>query len=348
MRLQDRSRKSGLKVVSTDEQHFRTIIARSTTSRLKEHFRTPAPWAVGAEITAVILALVILGLTTPGLYSTTNLLNLGNLATILGLATVGQTVSLLGEGLDLSVGAVAGMSFFALAQVSQGRNSQLAISLVVVFGLALAVGLLNAALVLLRGIPPFVATLGTLVLVQGVVVAWSQGVYQGSVPTRLQDLIAVHYGFVSLALLIFISLVISVGIILHFTLVGRWLYAIGLNPKAARHSGIPVKPVLAGTYVVCALFAATAGIMLGAYTGSVDPTAGQDLNLQSIAAAVIGGTSLFGGVGGAFGALGGTLLMTVALDVASLHGLSGQSQSLVTCLVLLAGSYVYLSRRQKG
>jgi ribose/xylose/arabinose/galactoside ABC-type transport system permease subunit len=99
--------------------------------------------------------------------------------------------------------------------------------------------------------------------------------------------------------------------------------------------------VRAVTYVISALLAALAGLLLGAYTGFVDPTAGQSLNLESVAAAVVGGVSLLGGRGRTLNAFAGVVLMTLVLNVGLLHGLSGQSQSIMTGLVLLLAAFLY-------
>ena len=125
---------------------------------------------------------------------------------------------------------------------------------------------------------------------------------------------------------------------------GLNLYATGLNEEAAVYGGVRVWRVRVVTYVASALFAALAGLLLGAYTGFVDPTAGKSLHLESVAAAVVGGVSLFGGRGGTWHALVGAALMTAVLNVGVLHGLSGESQSILTGLVLLVAAFAFSQR----
>ncbi len=298
-------------------------------------------------VAALAVALAVLGLTTPDFYNSGNLLNLGQVASVLGVVTVGQTLVLIGGGLDLSVGAMAGMAFFAIADISHGQNGRILPALAVTVGLALAVGLVNAGLVVWRRVPPFVATLGTLIVVQGVVSAWSHGVFQGSVPPHLRSISTSHVGPVSAALIVFLLVVVGASVLLRRSTFGLNLYATGLNEVAAKYAGVRVWQVRAATYVASALLAALAGLLLGAYTGFVDPTAGKSLHLESIAAAVVGGVSLFGGRGRALHALVGAVLMTTVLNVGVLHGLSGQSQSILTGLVLLVAAYVFSQRERR-
>jgi ribose/xylose/arabinose/galactoside ABC-type transport system permease subunit len=287
------------------------------------------------------VALVVLGTTTPNFFQTGNLLNLGQIAAVLGIVTIGQMLVMVGGGLDLSVGATAGLAFFTVARISDGENGRLPLAVAVTLALAVAVGLVNSVLVVLRNVPPFVATLGTLIVINGVVSAWSQGVFQGTVPEGLRAVSTTRLGPISVLLVVWLIVAIAAAVALRRSLFGRHLYATGLNEQAAVYAGIHVGRVRTGTYVLSALLAAVAGLMLGAYTGFVDPTAGRSLHLESIAAAVVGGVSLFGGRGGAIHAFAGAALMTLVLNIGLLHGLSGQSQAIMTGIVLLAAAYLY-------
>lgn len=287
------------------------------------------------------VALVVLGTTTPDFFQTGNLLNLGQIAAVLGIVTIGQMLVMVGGGLDLSVGATAGLAFFAVARISGGQDDRLPWALAVTLGLAVAVGLVNSVLVVLRHVPPFVATLGTLIVINGVVSAWSQGVFEGTVPEGLRIVSTTRLGPISIMVVIWLAIALAAAVGLKRSLFGRRLYATGLNEQAAAYAGIHVGRVRTGTYVLSALLAAIAGLLLGAYTGFVDPTAGRSLHLESIAAAVVGGVSLFGGRGGAIHAFGGAALMTIVLNIGLLHGLSGQSQAIMTGVVLLAAAYLY-------
>lgn len=295
--------------------------------------------AVATAVAAV--ALLALGLTTPGLFASGNLLNLGQVVSILGIVTIGQTIVMIGGGLDLSVGATAGLAFFATAAVSRGEDDRILVALLVTFGFAIAIGLVNALLVVQRRIPPFVATLGTLIVIEGVVSAWSHGVFQGSIPTGLRLLSTSHLGPISLSLVMLLLVTLFSGFLLARTVFGQHLYATGLNARAAAYSGVRTSRVLAATYVISAVLAALAGLVLGAYTGFVDPTAGQSLHLESVAAAVVGGVSLLGGRGRTLNGVLGAVLMTLVLNVGLLHGLSGEAQFVLTGVVLLIAALLH-------
>lgn len=304
------------------------------------------PWARRwPAVAAAAVAFVLLAVVVPGFYSVTNLDNVGQLVATLGAVAVGQLLVMLAGGIDLSVGATTGITLVAIATVSGGSDDRLPLAIAVCVAIGIAIGLINAALVVLRRVPPFVATLGTMILIQGVVTAWSGGALQGDVPSALRKVSTVNVGPVSLALAIFVALAVATAWLLTRSSFGRRLYAVGLNDRASGYAGIRVGAVRAATYVLSALAAVVAGLLLAGYVGYVDQYAGQDLHLQSIAAAVVGGVSLLGGRGTVVGAVLGAALMTIVLDVGLLEGLSGQTQSLLTGAVLLVAAFIYGTRR---
>jgi ribose/xylose/arabinose/galactoside ABC-type transport system permease subunit len=287
----------------------------------------------------------VLGVVLPAFYTVTNLDNVGQLIATLGAVAVGQLVVMLAGGIDLSVGATTSITLVAIASISHGSNGKLPLAIAACVGIGIAIGLVNAGLVVVRRVPPFVATLGTMILIEGVVTAWTGGALQGDVPPALRKVSTVNVGPVSLALAIFVVLAVAVAWLLLRSSFGRRLYAVGMNERASAYAGIRVGAVRAATYVLSALAAVVAGLLLAGYVGYVDQYAGQDLHLQSIAAAVVGGVSLLGGRGTVRGAVFGAALMTIVLDVGLLEGLSGQTQSLLTGAVLLVAAFVYGARR---
>jgi ribose/xylose/arabinose/galactoside ABC-type transport system permease subunit len=265
----------------------------------------------------------------------------GQVLAVLGLVTIGQMFTLVGGGIDFSVGATAGLTFFVVTNVSKGQDSGVPLALLVTLGLVLAIGAINSLLVVQRRIPAFVATLGTSILITGIMTAWSQGVFPFPVPTVVRQINTTHVGPISGSLVILIVAAVGAALVLRRTSFGQRLYATGLNDVAAEYSGVRVGMVRSATYFVSALFAALAGLVLASYTGFADAGAGATLHLQSVAAAVIGGVGLFGGRGGASNAVGGAILMTVVLNVGVLQGLPSRSEPIVTGVVLLIGAAVY-------
>jgi ribose/xylose/arabinose/galactoside ABC-type transport system permease subunit len=266
-----------------------------------------------APAAGVVAVLVIAAGTTPGLFERENLTLVMFLAGLIGVTAVGQTLVLLTGGIDLSIGAVIGLTTVIVATQTEGRGSALpgAIALAVLAGLA--VGLANAGLVLLRDVPPFVATFATFVLVQGSITAWTRGAPSGDIPDALAPIGADKLAGIPVPLWLFAALALVAAIVLGRTTAGRRLYATGANRRAASLSGVRTSRVIAGAYMVSALLAVVAGLIDAAYIGHVDAQLSRSLNLDSVAAAVIGGVALTGGRGHIGQTAAGVALLAVLL-----------------------------------
>ncbi|MEU6038048.1 ABC transporter permease [Actinomadura sp. NPDC047616] len=258
------------------------------------------PMAMAATLmplSGLLLVLVAAAVATPGFYSEANLRLVLFQAGLIGVTAVGQTVVLLGRGIDLSVGAVMGLTTVIVALNADGDGGRLpgAIALAVVAGLV--IGAVNAGLVVLRGVPPFVATFAVFVLVQGAITAWTRGAAAGDIPKALQPLGSGRWLGVPVPLWLFAAIAAVAAVVLARTSAGRRLYATGSNPRAARLSGIRTGRVLAAGYLVSALLAVLAGLISAGYAGHVDAQLSRSLDLNSLAASVIGGVALTGGRG---------------------------------------------------
>ena len=281
--------------------------------------------------TAIVLVLVLAAVKTPAFYKTSNLADNLRVASILGVVTLGQMVVLLGRGFDLSVGAVMGLS---ATIVTQGSD-HLAVAVLLASLGGLAVGAVNAALVVLRGVPPFIATLGTFILVGGLRLAYTKGATSGTVPKVLHEVALGNVGPIASPLIVWLVVAAVLVVVLHRTVAGQWLYAAGRNPRTARLSGVPVPAVVAATYLISGVLAVLAGILQAGYTGYVDQYLGNGAELDSITAAVIGGTSFAGGEGGVGGAVAGAFLLTILVNLVALLDLSTEMESIVKGAVLL-------------
>ncbi|TDC97212.1 ABC transporter permease [Actinomadura sp. 7K507] len=246
-------------------------------------------------LSGLALVLVIAAVVTPGFYSDANLRLVLFQAGLIGIAAVGQTLVLLGRGIDLSVGAVMGLTTVIVATQAGDAGLAGAIGLAALAGAG--VGAVNAGLVVLRRVPPFVATFAMFVLVQGAITAWTKGTAAGDIPGSLQPLGSGRFLGVPTPLWLFAGIAIVTAVILARTSAGRRLYATGSNPRAARLSGIRTGRVIAAGYIASALLAVLAGLVSAAYAGHVDAQLSRSLDLNSLAAAVIGGVALSGGRG---------------------------------------------------
>jgi ribose transport system permease protein len=235
------------------------------------------------------------------------------LATLLGVASIGQTLVILLGGIDLSMPFVIGFANVAAAQLyGDGMNFALISVIVAVF--ALAIGAINGALASALAIHPLIVTLGVGTAVQGAVLLWTAGFPAGSAPDAVTQFVSIggHAGPLPVPWLIpsFLVLLAIMALVLERTPFGRRLYALGSNPEAAPYALIAPRVIWTTTYGLSALFAAVAGILLLGFTGSAYGDVGQPYLFQTIAAVVIGGTTLVGGRGGLAGTAAGALVLT--------------------------------------
>lgn len=227
----------------------------------------------------------------------------------LGLVAIGQTFVILVGSIDLSVAALISAVAVLASHIMQGDPTMILPAILLCLGLCLAVGLVNGALVAYGGINPLIATLGTGLIIQGVLAA-SFGVLQGAVAREFQ---VIAYGGllgIPYSLLLLAVLSLAAGFVLDRTLFGARIYAVGGNPDGARLAGIRTERVTLSAHVVVSLFAGASGLYLAARLQSGTPWIGRDgiYDLESIAVTVIGGTILAGGKGGVAGTLAGVLL----------------------------------------
>lgn len=304
-------------------------VAEKKTRTLKWDAATLAPLA------GLAFVLLLAAITTPNFYSPEVLRIVLFQAGIIGVAALGQTLVLLVGGIDLSIGGVASLTSVILAMYTAGDDSRLLVGILFCIIAGTAVGLLNASLVVLRNVPPFVATFATFVLLQGVIIAWTRGAPSGRIPAGLGWLGTGRIFEIPVALIAFAVLSAIVGLVLGCSAAGRRVYAVGLNQDAARMSGIRTGMVIAVAYIVASLSGVLAGLINAGYIGFVDAALVGSMNLNSVAAAVIGGIALTGGRGRIRQTVIGTLLLACLLTWLIQLGASGGAQLVFTGGVIL-------------
>lgn len=235
------------------------------------------------------------------------------LATLLAVASVGQTIVVILGGIDLSIPFVIGFANVVAAQL-YGDHWDFTLVCVIVALLACLIGAANGALSSTLDIHPLIVTLGIGTTVQGAVLLWTGGFPAGSAPQAVSDFVSIggRAGPLPVPWLVpcFAVLAIVVVIVLDRTPFGRRLYALGSNPAAAALALIDRRVIWTAAYVVSALFAALTGVLLLGFTGSAYADVGQPYLFETIAAVVIGGTTLIGGRGGLLGTLAGAVVLT--------------------------------------
>jgi ribose transport system permease protein len=318
-----------------------TAAAGVTGDRVRE-------WVVayGVYISFAIL-LMVAAIVSPEIYNRNSLFLILRQASQLGLVAIGQTLVMLVAGLDLSLTGVIVMTSIVIAEVGAGENARIVPAATLALGLGALVGLGNGLLVTKRNVPPFVATLGMLVLVNGALLAHTRGIPSGQVPDGLAVL-SQPLGPLPFSFLLWILFNLVFAFILRKTAYGRRIYAVGSNREAARLSGVAVDPVLISVYVVCSLMAVVAGIVLSGYVGYVDRYLGRGFDLDSITAAVIGGTTFTGGRGSLLGTMVGVLLVQFLSSMLLFLGLDIEVQLIVKGLVVIGAVALYsgLGRRE--
>ena len=289
---------------------------------------------------ALMLLLIVAAVVTPNLFEKETLAVMFRQCAQLGIIAIGQTMVMLVAGLDLSVGGVIVMTSMVVAEVSNGRNEMIPAAIVVALIIGMLIGLGNGLLVTKRKVPPLVATLVMLFLVQGAQQAFTRGVPSGFVPEAL-GIVNQSWGFLSIPLLIWIGLNAVFLVILKGTTYGRRISATGSNPEAARLTGIPVNLIKISVYVLASGLAVISGVVLTGYVGYVDRFIATGLDLDSIAAAVVGGTAFFGGRGGLLGTIAGVLIIQVLSTMVVLIGLEIETQFIIKGVVILEAVTLY-------
>lgn len=287
-------------------------------------------WAAPITAAAVLLVAAVFA---PAFYSPTNLKTVLIQIAVLGIVAVGQTLVLLVHSIDLSVSAVLALGAVIVVQTEAGNS--LVVSLIQAFAVAGLIGLINGFLITKRQVPPFVATFGMLFFIQGARLAYTRGQASGTVPDFLRAISIEPVGILPAALVVWLIINVIVIFVMKFTRYGRWIYAVGGNPSAARYAGIRVDAVVIAAHMVCSLLAMLGGLVLSGYIGYVDLRLGADYNMNSIAAAIVGGTTFTGGRGNLFGTAAGVALLILLLNLVVVLGLPIHWQYAMQGLVLV-------------
>ncbi|MEV5950661.1 substrate-binding domain-containing protein [Streptomyces sp. NPDC051993] len=298
-------------------------------------------------LSALVVLVVAMALLSGDFLTTQNLLNVGVQAAVTAILAFGVTFVIVSAGIDLSVGSVAALSATVLAwsATSEGVPVWLAVLMAVATGAAC--GLVNGVLVSYGKLPPFIATLAMLSVGRGLSLVISQGS-----PIAFPDPVSVLGdtlgGWLPAPVLVMIAAGLVTALVLSRTYLGRSMYAIGGNEEAARLSGLRVKRQKLAIYALSGLFAAVAGIVLAARLVSAQPQAAQGYELDAIAAVVIGGASLSGGVGKASGTLIGALILAVLRNGLNLLSVSAFWQQVVIGVVIALAVLLDTLRRRAG
>lgn len=291
-----------------------------------------------------ILLFLLGGLIQPNFVNPDQAINIVRLAAFTGIIAAGQTLVIISgkEGIDLSVGGVVTLSAMIVFRFTNGDNAAVLPVLLLALGAGALVGLINGLGITFLSIPPLVMTLGMAGVIQGLILAITQGQPNGATPPIMGTLIA-NPLVVGLPGVVFIWVAFGLlmWLLLERTAFGKRLFAIGVNRTAARLSGVRVQRMVILTYTLAGVLAAFGGFMVLGFTRTVYQNLGQPYLFPSIAAVVVGGTVLSGGKGSYFGTMAGALMLTVIESLLRAAQVEEAYQLMLFGIILLALIFVY-------
>jgi ribose transport system permease protein len=290
---------------------------------------------------------VALSLTTESFLTAANVLNVFRQASLTFLIASGLTLTILTAGLDLSVGANVGLSACLAATVMQSSGSVLlGAATGLVFGAG--IGVVNGLMVTLLRLPPFIATYGMLWTLNGVTYWFMGGDTIHGFSPGFRALGSGYWLGVPIPIYLMLGFLLAGAVFTRYTTLGHDVYAIGANREAARLSGVPVRSRINLVYVLSGAMAGLAAVIYLARLNSAEADIGEPLTLPAIAAVLIGGTSLFGGVGSLLGTLVGALTLTLVVNGMNLLAVDASWQPLVTGVIVLLAVWIDVVTRQRA
>jgi AI-2 transport system permease protein len=313
-------------------------------------------WKLGnqREFTLLIFIGILLGifaLTTPTMLSGKNMMDLLQNMVVICLLTFGMITVIIARGIDLSIGAIMGYVTLLVGKLAvAGWPLWALIAAGLIAGLI--AGALNGLLVTVVKLPPIIATLGTLSIYSGLMYIITNGQWITNLPKQLIVLGKFEVWGIPGRMVILAVILLVMVLVLQFSVFGRYIYAVGNNPNAAKLAGIPEAPVVFITYLIAGLCAALAGILYVSYTGFTTPTTGIDMQMKAIAAAVICGTSVFGGRGTPIGGILGSFLLVIIASCLVFYHLPAiwnkAAEGLIILIAVVSDSMLVNKTRKLG
>jgi ribose transport system permease protein len=287
---------------------------------------------VGAAVAAI----------NPRFLSPINLSNTANLVGLFGLFSIAEAFVIITGGIELSVGSVIALLGVVFVDLIANQGVPWGLGILIVVAIGIVMGAVHGLLVTRMRMQPFVVTLCGLLIYRGIARFYTQDATAGfafgqNFPT-LEWLTAGRTAGIPHSLIAFVVVGLVMAVVLHKTVFGRYLFAVGKNEEAARYSGIPTQKVIVAAYVICIALTAIAAIFIAMYTRSISPAShGNFYELYAIAAAVLGGCSLRGGEGSILGVVLGTILLQVLQNLVNLLGIPSSLNFAVIGGVILVG-----------
>nr|WP_130789618.1 ABC transporter permease [Lachnoclostridium pacaense] len=298
----------------------------------------------------VILVLLLLAaqILSPGYLKPTHIAGILRLASFMGIAAIGQNLTILTGGIDLSIANTITFANVIAAQIMVGRNENTLTALLAVIMMGIAVGLINGAGIQWLRIPPFIMTLGVGTVIQGVFLIYTKGAPKGNASPFLKAVCGQSFiGIVSGIVIIWAVMAAVTIVFLRSTPYGRKIYSIGINEQAARFSGIQTRRVTFSVYLLSAVIAAMTGFFLVGYTGTSFLDVGTSYNTKTIAAVIIGGTAITGGRGSYVGTIAGAVIMTILDDFLTIVNIPEAGRQIMQGVIIILLVLIYSREKHK-
>lgn len=282
----------------------------------------------------LVLLLIILLIEYPGRLSSYFFTAWANQGAGLAFASVGQTMVILTSGIDMSIGSIFALSNCLASVFLNGNALQIAVGCLLVLGVGICCGLLNGVIVAYARIQPIIATIATGAIYYGLAL-FIRPIPGGSVNDALSEALTYDIFGIPTSLILLLGIVIVFWTLIKKTRLGTGIYAIGSSERSAFMSGVKVEQVKIAAYALSGLFASIGGLFLSLQTLSGDASIGLSYTMNSVAAAVIGGTMLAGGIGGAYGSVLGTYLLRTLRTIMFFAGIAPMAQPLFEGIILI-------------
>ncbi len=326
-------------------------MASSTQVRLERFIKTGQQTLGNPSVIIwliVVFLLVLARIISAAFLDVTHMLNIVRQASGLGIVTIGQTLVLITGGIDLSNGPVITLVDVLAATILNGKDDLLIYVVLLCLAIGLLVGLMNGLLITKLKVPPLVGTLGMFGIIKGIAYVYTNGAPKGKIPPFLTFVGSGFVGPIPTQVYFWIGVTILFLFIVYKTPYGRLIYSVGGNRNAARLSGVNVDRIIISAYMISSGLAALTGLILAGYIGTGTLTLGEGYNLNSVAAAVVGGTSFSGGVGSLFGSVGGSLFLSIVISLLRFLGLPYSNQLMVQGAILAVAIFVHSRSQQQS
>ena len=300
----------------------------------------------GTALAALVIIAAVIALLEPQFFTPSNLLNIGRQASVLVIVACGMTMVILSGAIDLSVGSAIALCSVIGASLATNVGLNAPLTIAIMIGLGALIGAVKGALIAWGGINSFIVTLGMMTVLRGMALTFTGGYPISGVPDGVRFLGFGVVGGVPMPLIVAALVFVLVALLLAKTVLGRHIYAIGGNETSSLIAGVPVNLTKLMVFVVSGALCGLAAVVLLGRLGAGLPTAAQGMELDAIAAVILGGSSLFGGRGSVFGTLFGALILAVLQNGLNLMGVNSFIIQILSGVIIILA--VLLDRFRLG